>query len=90
MKKDSRVAVTGRCPRNSPAEMVAPDRETPGTSEKHWTSPMTSPSREGDLALATLQALALQDGVPLSATTHHGAPGDERGGDDPQAAQRGR
>jgi hypothetical protein len=39
------VAVTRSIPRNSPAEIVAPDRLTPGTSEKHCTSPMTSPSR---------------------------------------------
>ena len=44
MKKASSVAVTRLMPRMSPAEIVAPDRETPGMSEKHWTRPMTSPS----------------------------------------------
>ena len=44
MKNDSSVAVTRSMPRISPAEIVAPERETPGMSEKHWTRPMTSPS----------------------------------------------
>ena len=44
MKKDSSVALTRLIPRMRPAEIVAPERETPGMSEKHWTSPMTSPS----------------------------------------------
>ena len=45
MKNDSSVAVTRSRPRSRPAEMVAPERDTPGISEKHWTRPMTRPSR---------------------------------------------
>ena len=44
MKNDSSVAVTRLMPRISPAEIVAPERETPGMSEKHCTRPMTRPS----------------------------------------------
>ena len=43
-KKDSSVATTRLMPRAMPAEIVAPLRETPGMSEKHWTRPMMSPS----------------------------------------------
>ena len=44
-KKLSRVAATRSRPRTSPAEMVAPERETPGISARHCTAPMTSASR---------------------------------------------
>ena len=44
-KNDSRVAVTRSMPRSRPAEIVAPDRDTPGTRAKHWTSPMMRPSK---------------------------------------------
>ena len=44
MKNDSSVAVTRLMPRIRPAEMVAPERDTPGISEKHCTRPMTRPS----------------------------------------------
>ena len=44
MKKDSSVAVTRLMPRIRPAEIVAPERDTPGMSEKTCTRPMTRPS----------------------------------------------
>ena len=45
MKKLNSVAVTRSMPRSSPAEMVAPERETPGMSEKHCIRPIRRPSR---------------------------------------------
>ena len=45
MKNDNRVAVTLSSPSSRPAEMVAPERETPGMSEKHCIRPMIRPSR---------------------------------------------
>ena len=44
-KKLIRVAATRSRPRNSPPEIVAPDRETPGTRESTCTHPMTTASR---------------------------------------------
>ena len=43
-RNDSRVADTRSRPRSRPAEIVAPERLTPGTSARHWARPMTSPS----------------------------------------------
>jgi len=43
-KNDSRVTATRSSPRSRPADIVAPDRETPGTSARHWVSPMISVS----------------------------------------------
>ena len=36
----------GSSPRNRPALMVAPDRDTPGTSARHWARPTTTASRQ--------------------------------------------
>ena len=44
-KNDSRVAVTRVAPSRRPAEIVAPDRETPGMSATHWTAPIVSTCR---------------------------------------------
>ena len=44
-KNDSRVAATRVAPWNRPAEIVAPERDTPGTSATHWNRPMTSTCR---------------------------------------------
>ena len=87
MKKDSSVAVTRLMPRIRPAEIVAPERDTPGMSEKHCTSPMTSPSLDRDVVLAALDAALLEHVVPLLGDPDDGAPQDQRGRDDPQAAQ---
>jgi hypothetical protein len=43
-KNEIRVAATRSRPRNSPALMVAPERETPGTRAMHWTRPITMAS----------------------------------------------
>ena len=45
MKKLSRVAVTRSRPRNSPTEIVAPERETPGISATAWARPIRIASR---------------------------------------------
>ena len=39
-KNDSRVTATRSISRRRPADIVAPDRETPGISATHWTMPM--------------------------------------------------
>jgi len=40
-KNDNRVTATRSSPRSRPADIVAPDRDTPGTSARHWVRPMT-------------------------------------------------
>jgi len=45
-KNESRVTATRSRPRSSPADIVAPDRDTPGTSARHWARPMTRVSRQ--------------------------------------------
>ena len=74
-------------PRNNPAEIVAPDRLTPGI-EKHWTRPMTSPSRTLTVPLAAFSLLAQELRVSRLGEPHHAAPEDEGHGDHPQASQR--
>ena len=44
-KNDIRVAATRSRPANRPAEIVAPDRETPGISDAIWMTPMKIESR---------------------------------------------
>ena len=44
-KKAIRVAATRSRLSSRPAEMVAPEREMPGTSATHWTNPMMRASR---------------------------------------------
>ena len=43
---DSRVTATRSNPRSRPAVIVAPDRDTPGNSARHWARPMISVSRQ--------------------------------------------
>jgi hypothetical protein len=44
-KNASRVAVSRFRSRSRPAEMVAPDRDTPGIRANTWATPMKTPSR---------------------------------------------
>ena len=39
-RKPNRAAASRFWPRNRPALMVAPDRDTPGISARHWAAPM--------------------------------------------------
>ncbi len=39
-KNDRRVTVTRSSPRSRPADIVAPERDTPGISARHWVMPM--------------------------------------------------
>ena len=55
-KNDSRVAVTRSRPRKRPAEIVAPDRETPGISATHWKSADDHGVGEVQLLLAAVLA----------------------------------
>ena len=81
-KNDSRVAATRSRPRNSPALIVAPDREMPGTRAMHCTNPMTSASfRVVDFSGRAWVARA-------SASTITALHADQRDGHDPQVAQR--
>ena len=84
-KNDSRVAVTRSRPRSRPAVIVAPDRETPGMRAKHCTSPMTSASAQGDRPRSRA---APGVGAGARPTTITALQSDQRGGHDPQVAQR--
>ena len=39
---ENRAAASRRKPENMPAVMVAPDRDTPGTSAAAWATPMAN------------------------------------------------
>ena len=45
-RKPNRAASSRFCPRNRPALIVAPDRDTPGTSARHWARPTITLSRQ--------------------------------------------
>ena len=45
-RKPNRAASSRSSPRNSPALIVAPDRDTPGTSARHCARPTTTLSRQ--------------------------------------------
>ena len=82
-KKDSRVTATRSIPRSRPADIVAPERETPGISARHCTRPMMSVSLTRHVVLVALLG-RVHVGV-----VHHAAPQDQREGHEPQGAQRG-
>ena len=42
IKKENRAAASWPRPATSPITIVAPDREMPGMSAKHWAMPMPS------------------------------------------------
>ena len=81
-KNDSRVAVTRSMSRSRPAEIVAPDRETPGISAKHWASADDEAVLQRDVALVALL------GGGVLGEHHHARPQDQPARDHPQAAQR--
>ena len=81
MKKLSRVAVTRSSPRNSPTEIVAPEREMPGIRATAWARPIRIASRQAQVALG-----AILRGHPLG-QPHHRAPADQGHRDHPQRAQ---
>ena len=75
-KNDIRVAATRSSPAKSPAEIVAPERETPGTSETHWTTPMKMASRmvmsrSWRRCVATLSASTMTTLHTISADATH-------------------
>lgn len=49
IRKEKRAASSLRKPRKSPMVMVAPERETPGTSAAAWASPMPSAPKRPSL-----------------------------------------
>ena len=87
MKNDSSVAVTRLMPRIRPAEIVAPERDTPGISEKHCTRPMTRPSLTVISCSPRWMPRFSSTSCRCSAHPDDGAPQDERERHHPQAAQ---
>ena len=81
-KNESLVTVTRSRSRSRPADIVAPERETPGIRARHWVMPMISVSR-----CVTSSSCALL-GRGLVGEPHHRAPQDQRPADEPEAAQR--
>ena len=76
-RKETLVAATRSRPRNRPAEIVAPDREMPGISARHWTRPITRASTKlsfssGRLLVPRRSAATITNDQPISAAaTHH-------------------
>ena len=81
MKKLSLVAVTRSRPRNSPTEIVAPERETPGTSATAWARPIR-------MASVRPRSRSARSCVATRSASHiTSAPADQRHRDHPQRAQ---
>ena len=79
-RNEKRAAATRSKPRNSPAVIVAPERETPGMSASAWAKPMTIASRRVSVSIG---ALAARD---LLGDEQQQAEHDERRADDVEVA----